>query len=413
MQAGRGKILRLSIIIGFNRSVTVGWIAVSLAVFGATVRADRDIVYAAEYYRKSGSFYKDSYGSKPEETLENNGRSHLYRINPDGSGRKQLTFGDLDGADYRPCWSPDGSSVLFARQIEHDGSVVICLIGQNGGPIRRLLETSEDLLRYGDYAWSPDGRRIAIYVPDYYHDDFSVYVIDLHTGKQRKFPRSFGYAWSPDSRRLFLCSARHEAPECHIWSLADDAMTNVQTSVRHPFWLDNQTIIGDMPLDEHADLTSVLRVVTADGHELRRIRLRPAARQYTDEEDDFSFEQRRWHRIPNSKWLLVETCQGISDGNHYACHLIDLHNATRRQLYPGRLVGISPDGTRIAAASAEWVGPYKRGGARVGAVKIISLKTGNRRAITSPLVSVAGGDWRKAKSGQTSGTISAPLKASR
>jgi hypothetical protein len=57
-------------------------------------------------------------------------------------------------------------------------------------------------------------------------------------------------------------------------------------------------------------------------------------------------------------------------------------------------VGISPDGKHIATAEEEWIGEYKRGGQRCGALKIITLATGRRRAITTNLVSITGGFWR-------------------
>lgn len=105
--------------------------------------------------------------------------------------------------------------------------------------------------------------------------------------------------------------------------------------------------------------------------------------------------RRWWHPLPGKPdWLLAETVGGRSDGEHYTCVLADLKQRTWKPLSLGRLVGISPDGKHIATAEEEWIGAYKRGGQRCGALEIITLATGRRRAITTNLVSITGGVWR-------------------
>ena len=364
-------------------------------------RAEGDIVYAAEYYRMSGQYYRWPYSGKLEEKLESNGRSHLYRINPDGTGRKQLTYGDLDGNDYDPKWSPDGKSILFMRveHLEHSQRYVLCLIGQNGGVVRRLLALSEE--ERGNFGFSPDGCRVIHCTPEFPADGSYVHVIDLQTGRDRKLPPATTYAWSPDCRQLLLLSSNYRTAVCRLWSVADDTVKTVKMPLRHPLWLDSSTLVGGMPLQCDQLESGTLRMMKADGQELRRIPLRLSRplkkhKKEKDEEDDFAWdEQGQLYRIPHNMTLLIAvTCHHMSDGGHYACHLIDLSAGTRQHLYAGRLIGISPDGSRIAVAAHEWVGPYKRGGAWVGALTIVSLKTGMQTAITGPLISVMGGDWR-------------------
>jgi Tol biopolymer transport system component len=46
----------------------------------------------------------------------------LFSIRPDGSGRRQLTFGP--GSDARPAVSPDGTRLLFNREVEDDINIL-------------------------------------------------------------------------------------------------------------------------------------------------------------------------------------------------------------------------------------------------------------------------------------------------
>ncbi len=73
-----------------------------LLIGSADTRAadtDRPIVYAARYYTGAASKSKSHY--------------HLYRINPDGTGKQQITDGDRD--DYAPRWDRDGIRIFFSR----------------------------------------------------------------------------------------------------------------------------------------------------------------------------------------------------------------------------------------------------------------------------------------------------------
>ena len=74
------------------------WLILLLLGVSGLCRADRAIVYAARYYAPPGS-HRTSH-------------VHIYRINPDGTGTTQLTFGA--GDEDSPQWSPDGRQILFA-----------------------------------------------------------------------------------------------------------------------------------------------------------------------------------------------------------------------------------------------------------------------------------------------------------
>src|SRR5689334_20326497 len=92
-----------------------GWLQASAAV---PAPATGDIVYSARYYKPGAeaSHY------------------HLWRINPDGSGRVQVTSGPAE--DHSPVWLSDGHTLAFIRQTEslHQW----CLVDQQGGAVTVL-----------------------------------------------------------------------------------------------------------------------------------------------------------------------------------------------------------------------------------------------------------------------------------
>ncbi len=94
-----------------------------LSVCAIRASADRDIVYSARYYAPPGSRQTSHF--------------HIYRINPDGTGKTQLTFGAYD--EEVPQWTDGGRHVTF---LSYDGtaSVKLCQINADGSK-RRVLRT--------------------------------------------------------------------------------------------------------------------------------------------------------------------------------------------------------------------------------------------------------------------------------
>jgi dipeptidyl aminopeptidase/acylaminoacyl peptidase len=59
------------------------------------------------------------------------GDSEIYTINPDGSGKTQLTNNDTDELD--PAYSPDGKKIVYAGQDGPKGDLEIYTINASGG----------------------------------------------------------------------------------------------------------------------------------------------------------------------------------------------------------------------------------------------------------------------------------------
>jgi TolB protein len=81
--------------------------------------------------------------------------SHVYVINPDGSGRKRLSAGPIH--DDTPQWSPDGAQILF-RRLSDEGGDGLYMMRPDGSALQKLPTPD---LSIQNYCWSPDGKEIA------------------------------------------------------------------------------------------------------------------------------------------------------------------------------------------------------------------------------------------------------------
>jgi hypothetical protein len=84
-------------------------------------------------------------------------KAHLWVVDVDGSGRRQLTSGAYD---ILPAWSPDGSTILFTRfahmAITAEARSWLETVPATGGTPRQLTSSGRD----GGGVYSPDGRSI-------------------------------------------------------------------------------------------------------------------------------------------------------------------------------------------------------------------------------------------------------------
>jgi len=80
---------------------------------------------------------------------------HVYRINADGTGQVQLTFGER--GESSPRWSPDGTRVAFLARRAPDEHNQIYLLNVAGGEARRLTEHPAPPT---NLTWAPDGSRL-------------------------------------------------------------------------------------------------------------------------------------------------------------------------------------------------------------------------------------------------------------
>jgi Tol biopolymer transport system component len=132
-------------------------------------------------------------------TLTFSDAGDLILQNADGSRRRKLT---TNGADRDPSWSPDGSTIVFARGADFGSHLFT--ISPDDGAVHQLTTGP---VKGADPVWSPDGRYIAFERGT--NDRNSIWVVRPDgTGLRDITPQNAAYGyptWTPDSSSVTAC----------------------------------------------------------------------------------------------------------------------------------------------------------------------------------------------------------------
>jgi len=249
------------------------WIGGALALMaGSALAAPRPLVPADIYNERTISTPSVSpdgawvaYVVKQLDRTEDKAITHVWMTSWDGARTVQMTASPKD-SESQPRWSPDGRYLAFVsgRGDEHEADQ-LWLLDRAGGEARKLTEGKQSV---DDYAWSPDGQKIALILKDAEPEDKStegdgksgaaatekvdpkrpkpividrfqfkediegylgprrgrLYVMDLATHKVERIADG-DYdetlpAWSPDGSRLAFVSKRHpDADRDNNWDI--------------------------------------------------------------------------------------------------------------------------------------------------------------------------------------------------
>ena len=156
-------------------------------------------------------------------------RSHVWIVRADGTGNRQLTYGER--GESSPQWSPDGRYISFvsargAASGDDGPRTQIWLMHADGGEAAQLTSARDGA---GGYVWSPDSRSISYLTtdslsreaeakakrrddPKTFEGDMRmshVWVIDVATKSATKVTGGTATVagtptWSPDATRLAL-----------------------------------------------------------------------------------------------------------------------------------------------------------------------------------------------------------------
>ncbi len=360
-----------------------------LLVTASVIFADGDIVYSADYYLPPGSRGESGF--------------HLYRINPDGTGKRQITFSDAD--DDHPQWSPDGKSILFERTVpskDDDSSrTMLCLISVQGGHVTKLLDMGSALdPDWSDEHWSPDGHTIAIcHEPSKgespYNRFASIYLLDVQTKKQQRLAGFFVFDWSPDGKHASISNKQ----ECGIYDLNSGKIVKLSDDLDCPIWLGSQALATfKLPSEKDDGNQSELFLLDLNGQEQKR----------------FSLE--------NLDNLIATPYHEHIIDSHYAGnsttgvdHLyfdVNLETEKCRYFTIGQFLAWSPDGKQFCTAPGRDLTPYEKRWYPPPYLTPRSIAAKHRMVWTAPLYIrataggpmhqltprlswVTGADWRK------------------
>ena len=135
-------------------------IILTVCIFESRSDAHGEIVFSARNYLPPGSKGESHY--------------HIYRIDPDGSRRIQLTFGGSD--DYSPVWIESGYAIRFSRYTHSSMTSFSMEMSPDGSGIHRVSDKPK---APAPWAYpplrSPDGKYECRPDQDQSHDD----IVDL------------------------------------------------------------------------------------------------------------------------------------------------------------------------------------------------------------------------------------------
>jgi len=131
--------------------------------------------------------------------------TEIFVMNPDGSDITRLTSNSVGDSD--PCWSPDGSKILYSRgDASSSGIWVMNTDGSNQNPLTTPTENNYDR----EPAWSSDGKKIA-FIRQFTGGAAFVYYLYVMaadgTNPTRLLPAEYDVhhpSWSPDGTKLLV-----------------------------------------------------------------------------------------------------------------------------------------------------------------------------------------------------------------
>ncbi len=189
----------------------------------------------------------------------------LWVAGLDGSHRTQLTSRPAYPKSIR--WSPDGKTLIFVDADSDGRSCLFRLTVDGSGKPERLLPQDSDA--ENDPTWSPDGRSLVYSTTQHVGEstDSEIRVLDLATKKVTTLPDSKGLSvphWSPDGK--WISAITLDASSSKLYNVEKRSWSSLDTgTVAFPEWSRDSKSIYYLHWPETGSSSSVVRIAVGDG----------------------------------------------------------------------------------------------------------------------------------------------------
>lgn len=205
--------------------------------------------------------------------------SDIYVMNADGSGLVDLTNRTPE-SELRPAWSPDGTRIVFQREVGSNHDTEIFVMNADGSGVTRLTNSpGADELP----AWSPDGSRIAfISFRDNPTGGTGIFVMNADGTNVKRLTYNPTYsdstpAWSPDGARIAFAAVRDGSTQHQLYVMNADGsnlkrLTNNGQFDHGPVWSPDGARIA---FTSRRDGNFEIYVMDSDGGNQKRLTNNP------------------------------------------------------------------------------------------------------------------------------------------